>query len=313
MPRRKTTPEPTEKEQVEASVRTEEAQETLRSPNGEEQAEAEETVEQAITDFPLELQTPAAISSHLKILVYADPGVGKTYFLGTADSDKRLTPALLVDTEGGTLTIRGKKNIDVVRVRSYDDIVKLIGHLRMPDHSKCSHRKWKSIMIDSLTELQKQIMQEILRAGFVKNPSKDPDVAEMRDWGKNAERVRKVVRAFRDLEGYHIIFTLLQREIKDDNSGIVTIKPSLPGQLADDIAGFIDIVGFLQIVREEESKGEDDKKTKKVTVYRRMVVQPITRAIAKDRSDVLGEVINDPTLPKMLDAIAKEVQDNGSS
>jgi phage nucleotide-binding protein len=309
MPKRKGTPEPTEKERAEASMRTEEAQDTLRSPNGEEQ---EETVEQALTDFPLEIDTPAAVSSHLKILIYADPGVGKTYFLGTADSDKRLTPALLVDTEGGTLTIRGKKNIDVVRVRSYEDIVKLINHLRMPNHSKCSHRKWKSIMIDSLTELQKQIMQEILRAGFVKNPSKDPDIAEMRDWGKNAERVRKVVRAFRDLEGYHIIFTLLQRDIKDDNSGIVTIKPSLPGQLADDIAGFIDIVGFLQIVRKEESTGEGDKKTKKVSVHRRMVVQPITRAIAKDRSDVLGEVIDEPTLPKMLDAIAKEVSDGSS-
>lgn len=297
------TAEPTEAERAEVSMSTEGAQDTLPKPGG--------TVEQALEDFPLELHTPSAISEHLKILVYADPGVGKTYFLGTADDDPRLTPALLVDTEGGTLTIRGKKNIDVVRVRSYEDIVKLINHLRMPDHSKCSHRQWKCIMIDSLTELQKQIMQEILRMEYVKKPSRDPDIPEMRDWGKNAERVRKVVRAFRDLQGYHIIFTLLQREIKDDNTGITVVKPGLPGQLADDIAGFIDIVGYLQIVRKEETKKEGDKAVKKVSVSRQMIVQPISRAIAKDRSDVLGDVIIDPTLPKMLDAILEAT--NGSS
>ena len=298
----KVTVAPTEQEQAEASMRTEGAEDTL--------PRQEETVEQAIEDFPLELQTPAAISEHLKILVYADPGVGKTYFLGTADDDPRLTPALLVDTEGGTLTIRGKKNIDVVRVRSYEDITKLIKHLRMPDHSKCSHRQWKCIMIDSLTELQKQIMQEILRMEYVKKPSRDPDIPEMRDWGKNAERVRKVVRAFRDLQGYHIIFTLLQREIKDENTGITVVKPGLPGQLADDIAGFIDVVGFLQIVRKEETKKEGDKTVKKVIVSRQMVVQPVTRAIAKDRSNVLGDIIENPTLPKMLDAIMEATNEH---
>ena len=298
----KVTVAPTEQEQAEASMRTEGAEDTL--------PRQEETVEQAIEDFPLELQTPAAISEHLKILVYADPGVGKTYFLGTADDDPRLTPALLVDTEGGTLTIRGKKNIDVVRVRSYEDITKLIKHLRMPDHSKCSHHQWKCIMIDSLTELQKQIMQEILRMEYVKKPSRDPDIPEMRDWGKNAERVRKVVRAFRDLQGYHIIFTLLQREIKDENTGITVVKPGLPGQLADDIAGFIDVVGFLQIVRKEETKKEGDKTVKKVIVSRQMVVQPVTRAIAKDRSNVLGDIIENPTLPKMLDAIMEATNEH---
>ncbi|KKL67218.1 hypothetical protein LCGC14_2137160, partial [marine sediment metagenome] len=263
---------------------------TTEAPEIEEEREVDEeepTVEEAIGKFPLEIQTLDKMSDFIKIAIYADPGVGKTYFLGTADTDKRLTPALLVDTEGGTLTIRNKKNIDVVRVRSYDDIVKLIQHLRQPDHSKCSHRKWKTIMIDSLSELQKQIMQEIVRTEYNKNPSgRDPDVPTMRDWGKNAERVRKVVRAFRDLTGYHIIFTLLQREIKDESSGVTRIKPALPGMLADEIAGFIDIVGYLQIIRKTEEKGDDkEKSTKdkdKPTITRQLIVQPITRAIAKD-------------------------------
>ena len=283
------------------------------------QAEQQET-EDKVQEFPFEIFTPQTIGGQIKLLIYADPGVGKTFFLGTADGDPRLTPALLVDTEGGTMTIRDKKGIDVIRVRSYDDIVKLIQHLRMPDHSKCKHRKWKAIFIDSLSELQKQIMAEIVKTAYAQNPGRhDPDIPEMRDWGKNAERVRKVVRAFRDLEGYHIIFTTLMKETKNDSTGEVTIRPGLPGQLAGDIPGFIDIVGFLQIVRKEEHSGETGeedeekpKQKKKTVIVRRMIVQPITRAVTKDRSDNLGVALEDPTLPRMLDLILGEGDTDGN-
>ena len=284
---------------------TEAKGEVATPPNGRK-----EEVKKAIADFPFEIYTPNKMSEWLKILIYAAPGAGKTYLLGTAEGDERLTPALLVDTEGGTLTIRGTKDIDVVRIRNYSDMVTLIQHLREPDHSKCSHRKWKSVMVDSLTELQKQIMGEIVRTEYQNNPSgRDPDVPTMRDWGKNAERVRKVIRALRDMPGYHLFITCLEKENKDDNTGTTITLPSLPGQLAHEIAGFIDIVGYLRVMREETQRGEGQKQ---IRTYRRLIVQPITKAIAKDRSDLLGEWVDDPTLPKLLDVALAEMNKDGS-
>lgn len=298
----------------------EEEERSVGAVTDAEQQEAEAAKDKDVPEFPFEIFTPQTISGQIKLLIYADPGVGKTYFLGTASGDPRLTPALLVDTEGGTMTIRDKVDIDVIRVRSYDDIVKLIQHLRIKDHSKCKHRKWKAIFIDSLSELQKQIMAEIVKTAYTANPGRhDPDIPEMRDWGKNAERVRKIVRAFRDLEGYHIIFTALMKETKNDSTGEVTIRPGLPGQLAADIPGFIDIVGFLQIVRQTEDSGESGeedvdkpKQKKKVVIVRRMIVQPVTRAVTKDRSANLGVALEDPTLPRMLDLILGEGGNDGN-
>lgn len=247
------------------------------------------------------------MSEYLKFLVYAQPGAGKTFLMGTADGDPRLTPALLIDTEGGSLTIRGTKDIDVVRVHDYGEMVKLIHHLQIPDHSKCKHRIWKSLMLDSFTEYQKSIMQEIVRKSYAEKPeTRDPDVPAMHDWNKNAERCRKTIRALRDIPSVHLFVTCLEKENKNENTGIVKILPSLPGQLANEIAGFLDIVGYLRVVKVEE-KGADGKKKAEV-IRRELVVQPITNAVAKDRSDLLGDIVISPTLPDMLDTALAEIK-----
>lgn len=244
--------------------------------------------------FPFPLTDPASSLQSLKFLVHAPPGIGKTWLAGTAADEPTMRPVLFIDTEGGTLTIRGK-DVQIVNVKSYVDMVKVIKWLREnPD-------KFKTVVLDSLTEFQKIVMQEIIRAEVANSPrARDPEVPEQRDWQKSHERIRKVVRGLRDIPNTHIIFTCLTREVKAEGDGPITFKPSLPGQLADEIAGFIDIVGYLHIERTVETV--DGKRNP--TLARRIQFQPgKQRVIVKDRSDNLGTIIEDPTLPKMMAAI----------
>jgi hypothetical protein len=253
------------------------------------------TVQDSTEGFPLELMRPGYTEDALRLLIHGDPGQGKTFLCGTAADDPRTHPVLFVDTEGGTLTIR-EKDVQVVRVTSYRDIVRLVTYLRKGNH------KYKSIVIDSLTEMQKLIMADILRENQISGSrSHDPDMPEQRDWGKNAERVRKVVRAFRDLPKVHVIFTCLSQEVKDEQTGHVTIKPSLPGKLRDEVPGFIDVVGWLHTAKVTEQAG--DKKTQRLV--RQIMFQPEGRIIAKDRSAALGTIMVDPTIPKILSLILK--------
>src|SRR5690606_6666344 len=101
-------------------------------------------------------------------------------------------------------------------------------------------------------------------------------------------------RYFRDLP-MHVIITALAQEVRDERDGSVTVKPSLPGKLADEVAGFLDIVGYLGT----SERTIDGKRI----IIRQMLAQPMGKYIAKDRSDRLGQYIEEPTMTKILDAV----------
>ncbi len=44
-------------------------------------------------------------AKYLKLLVYGQPGSGKTYLAGTATKVPELSPVLFIDVEGGTKTL----------------------------------------------------------------------------------------------------------------------------------------------------------------------------------------------------------------
>jgi hypothetical protein len=118
----------------------------------------------------------------------------------------------------------------------------------------------------------------------------DPDVPSMREWGKNLEQVRKMVRAFRDLP-MNTIFTALARLDTDQRTGVQTVKPSLSGKMADEIAGFLDVVAYYYTKDVQEG---DETLTKRLLLTRKTA-----KHIAKDRSNRLPMVVEEPTMKKL--------------
>jgi hypothetical protein len=96
------------------------------------------------------------------------------------------------------------------------------------------------------------------------------------------------------------IFTCLLKQDRDQRTGLTVGKPALPGQLANEISGYFDIVThmYVKIVNKEQQ---------------RLLLTTQTDAyVGKDRSRKLPAVIIDPTMRTIMDYINKENNDNGN-
>lgn len=212
---------------------------------------------------------------------YGDPGVGKTVLAGSASEVAEMAPVIFVDIEGGTLSLRERYPlVDVVRINNWNDMQQVYAELRQMTHG------YKTVVLDSLTEIQKFSMNQIMREVIQKDSDRDPDVPSIREWGKNGEQTRRLVRLFRDLP-MNTIFTALAKYDRDPKTGTVHTKPSLSGKLADEVAGFLDTVGYMytKIVEGE--------------VQRLMLTSKTETQIAKDRSGKLPTVVIEPTMAKI--------------
>lgn len=224
----------------------------------------------------------------INALFYGEPGVGKTRLCGTAADHPKTAPVIFLDCEGGTVTLRGKK-VDVIQVRSMDDIVKVHNDLRVNNAGF-----YKTCVIDSLSELadldMRTVMADMIQRTKSQGKERDPDVADKREWGIVRTHMRRIVRAFRDLE-MNTLFTALLNIDKDDVTGKTTFYPAMSGKLKGEVPGFVDIVGYMRVA----TNGEE--------VTRKIQFAKTDKVTAKDRTATLGNTMDDPTIPMMWDLL----------
>jgi phage nucleotide-binding protein len=234
----------------------------------------------------LEVVPVAAAVEYIKLLVYGNAGVGKTVLAGSASEIEEMSPVLFLDIEGGTLSISKRfPDVDVVRLSSWKNMQEVYNALYEGEGG------YKTVVLDSLTEIQKFSMDQIMAELIKDNPDRDRDIPSMREWGKNIEQIRRLVRGFRDLD-YNVIFTALAVHDKDDRTGLWRTRPSLSGKLSGEVAGFIDIVGYMYT-----------KVLKDQGLTRLLMTEGTDTQIAKDRTGDLEPVIQGPTMKHIHDAI----------
>lgn len=245
----------------------------------------------------LQVVKAAGRPAQLNMMIYGESGLGKTTLAGSADAVPDMRNVLIIDVEGGTESLRVPyPNVDVIRVASWQDMQNLYSTLQKGGHG------YNTVVIDSLTELQKFSMDKIMRELVESKPDRDVDVPSMREWGKNITQIRQVVRAFRDLP-VSTIFTALDRADKDERTGITVHKPYLSGKLASEVAAFLDVVVFFYVKEVEEEK--DGKKIK--VQERKILCQPTASHVAKDRTNKLPMVITDPDMATIWGYISRSL------
>lgn len=223
------------------------------------------------------------IPPYINLMVYGDPGVGKTVLAGSAAVVEAMQPLLYVDVEGGTLSLRERyPDVDVVRVKSFNDFGRLFESLRKEQHG------YKTVVLDSITEIQKFGMFEVMRRAIENDSDRDPDLPGIGEWGKNTEQMRRLVRAFRDLP-MNTIFLALAAE-SQDKKGKKFIKPSLSAKLSNEIAGFLDVVCYMY------KKTVKDDETNEDVIKRLLLTSGTDEIIAKDRTDSLPPVLEAPDM-----------------
>lgn len=249
--------------------------------------------------MPLELPKPVTINDvKLKLLCYADPGIGKTTLAGTASQHPDMSPVLIAKIEEGVLSVAGIDGVDAVPIGNSAELEELWWNLYK---RKEGWGKYKTIVLDSGTVAANRALIEWARKGRDRKIAKGIDVGdrtiddiELQDYGKTGAQIRRLFDNFVNLP-LHIIVTALRKDVSqkpvkgvnrsDDIMPIIEIRPSFTEKLGNELMGMFDNVWYLYV----DAKG-----------VRYMLTQRNGLYLAKTRGqhfpDALGPIVSSPNL-----------------
>lgn len=237
----------------------------------------------------------------VQMIVYGQSGIGKTVFCGSVVDDPRAMPALMLDVDRSTQSIESRirevsldeignpveGKIDTVRVKNWLEFQKAYDFL-FSVKAKNAMASYKTLIVDTLSEVHYLCLSHVAEQDTSLRLS--PEMPEIQDYGKASVMMKKMLRAFRDIEGLHCFYTCQPKMLTDSVSNITQVKPQFVGQLADEAVAIIPIIGYIKINNQ---------------LKREMQFQPTTKILAKDRSEggKLGQSMVDPTVKKLFDML----------
>jgi hypothetical protein len=232
------------------------------------------------------------------MLVYGESGAGKSTFASTAPY-----PRLMLDVEGGhrflPINVKywdpsreappaadGTWDTCVVVVREYTTVLQAYEYLKVGNH------QFKSLIIDSISELQVKCQDNLVGTEQMK----------MQDWGVLLRHMGSLLRDLRDLTMHPtapLEAIVLTAMAKKDQDGVW--RPYLQGQLATVAPYFYDLLGALVV---EEVRSLDPS----VAPYsvRRLLLERTPKYEAKERvQGRLGKAVEQENLgvERMLDLV----------
>lgn len=203
-------------------------------------------------------------------LIHGESGVGKTPVGHTTPA-----PRLILDSENGSRFVRSGRRAKwdpnseappaagawetcIVQCRDYATFRNAMSWLHSGKHP------FRSVTIDSLTELQKRCKDTLVSADAV---------ADERTWGKLLTSMEKDVRDLRDLTMHQTtpLQAVVILALTDDKKG--KFRPFVQGSLSMSLPGLVDVIGYQYVDTDESGQP-----------VRRMLVQPMGPYVAKDRT-----------------------------
>lgn len=216
-------------------------------------------------------------------LVVGPSGIGKTSLVKTLPEPEE--NILLISAESGLSCLDGT-NIDVVEVdpnRTMESIEEIYDFLQDDEQKK----KYKYVFIDSLTEIGQLVVAEL---------KKDPHFGQPKNalqmWGKYTELMTMIIKSYRDLSDYSVIFTCLDAVEKDGLEKFESFNIQGTG-IKNSIKAWFDLVMFYKVYKDESGS-------------HRMLVTDIAEApLSKDRTGKL-ESYEPADLSAIINKIIKE-------
>jgi hypothetical protein len=217
----------------------------------------------------------------LKALLYGKYGVGKTTLAGTAVDVPAMSDVFLISAEAGEMSLIDNalitldERIDVVQISSFKKLQLILDYLRAhvvfrnnndeeklkitqdkvlspEDNPDGRLRKYNTVIIDSLTELNDLCMADLLGLSNSMSFAADLPTAEFKEYKQNFNKMQMLVRSFRDLDMNVIITAATSYDQDELKAYHYTV--SLTGKLSNQVQGFFDVVGFLVVGPSTEDK-----------------------------------------------------------
>lgn len=194
---------------------------------------------------------------NLNLLLYGEPGCGKTRFLGSVGE---VMYTLGVDVDKGFKTLRlvpqeWRDNIVPVQFDDFKDLDKLYQLASDNDPDKWSkalgttiEKPFEAIAIDTWSELNWYVKEEKRRLLGKDGKGKLTwrENIQIQDWGSILDLNNLAVKEFCDLP---ITFVNLMHEVinQDDVTKIIKGTPAINGKFAAEIGKYFDVLGHMSV------------------------------------------------------------------
>lgn len=238
---------------------------------------------------------------YVRVCYYGNPGTGKTTDVAHGAKLGRLLALLSENGMHRRPLVKLDVPTDLIepqRVVDFESMREAIYRVRTDLHQE--PESWAAIAFDSVTELTKIWLQEIVDAKY----AKDVKLAEARGeapdqknryfvsrdyYGQTTQQWRRVLRDIADLE-CHVAFTAHTRRDVDEDDGTVRYGPDLPPAMQADLMGHVSM-----LIHTKEVGMYDDGRTVLVGYSHNF-----GKYLTKDRLSALPRALAFPTLDRVV-------------
>lgn len=248
------------------------------------------------------LITPDIFTDKMNILIYGDPGAGKTHLAGTAQDVPSMADVHVFNIDGGIMTLASRGDIHATNIRSVDDLEQELYKIINKDPK---YAKTKTVVIDNVTELLTLALESITIREYAnrvkKNKTYSIDEVYLEDYGVSGKKLARILRGFRDLP-IHVIYIAHRKDkMRAGTNVLEESKPNLTDKLCTAVMGYMDFVWYLYTA--DETVG-DEQTGFQMETHRYLLTQPMNNFAAKTRGSEfakrIGTIIRDPNMVDIM-------------
>lgn len=176
------------------------------------------------------------IDRGLSIIIFADPGTGKTTLASTLPAGE----TIIINTEAGYGPLLGTGHAVFNLDLDLKQLEKFYQYLRVEKHP------FKHVVIDNISEMQDWMVRKLTHI-------RNKDFPDIKEFGDASAKMKEYLTLFRDLtteRGMNVIFNAWEYPIDVEKSAggtITKLFPKLFPKMAPEICGKVDAVGHLEV------------------------------------------------------------------
>lgn len=252
------------------------------------------------------LITPQIFTDKMNILIYGDPGSGKTHLAGTAQDVPTMADVHVFNIDGGIMTLASRGDIHATDIHSVDELEQEL--FKIINHDE-KYKTTKTVVIDNITELQTLALESLTTQQYAerkrKNKNYSVDDVYLEDYGVAGKRLARILRGFRDLPMHVIYIAHKKDKMRQGTNVLEESKPNMTEKLSTAVMGYMDFVWYLYTA--DEMVGSEETGYYAET-HRYLLTQPMNNFAAKTRgfefAQRIGSVIKDPNMVTIMQEYA---------
>jgi phage nucleotide-binding protein len=166
-----------------------------------------------------------------RVLLYGDPGAGKTSLAVTAELHEDMKPALVLNFDGGLASVTHIPGLQQVHVRTNIEMVSILAEFVKPVEQRSEeYRQFKTVVIDSLSAWRDQTMQGLVQNALNKG-QRNEQQTQIQDYAQMTLTLTSILHGLRQTNLHLIITAGVNEERAQDGMTLIAGEPLLNPKL----------------------------------------------------------------------------------